>query len=245
MAQDPDDSMMDMDDLLTKHWQPIFPPADKLIPLNPNSNPRDLRTNMQPYNKEALQKTDRYIDGWTKQADRVTRHPRQQMISDILSRWWFVFPQWPPIGFDYERELKEMGYREVVIADWHKEKEKDGEGLSKVWQLSNFPGMFRNSNNDLLDLRPKHSCPCYANLSRQPMENLIEFVICAYKNQIECLKNQNGPDGPGPSMGERVENNYLVQLQNELLKYQSRKNELLKSWSKEKQDRVNQSVRKL
>ena len=96
-----------------------------------SANP-ELRVSMAPYDKEALTRDQRAIDGWTSQKDRSGMHPRQQIIKDILSRWWFVFPRWPNPETDYETVLRKRGYREVAVKDWLASKEKNHDGLASV-----------------------------------------------------------------------------------------------------------------
>lgn len=234
----PDNSQDADDDLIQKIWAPIFPAEHKLIPLATDNT--ELRDTLAPYDKQNLLREQRAIDGWSKGTERHQLHVRQTLISDILSRWWFVFPIWPPKDFDYKHELQKRGYREVKIKDWPTTKEEE-DGLKKVYQLGNFEGVFRNSENKMLDMRPKSTCPCYVNLQRQPMNKLVEFVIRAYENQIECLQNQSSE----PAMGEKVEKNYINELSQNLKTYKARKNDLVKGWDVNKQAKVEKFVRQL
>ncbi|CAD7945461.1 unnamed protein product [Amoebophrya sp. A25] len=176
-------------------WEPVFPPAHKLIPLVEVKGTPALRANMSPYEKKTLSPQSRSVDGWRKANAEASA--RQKLISDVLSRWWFVFPIWPPPNFDYAKVLRREGYREVQISEWNKAPEEveeapGGRKLAKVYQLGNFPGVFRNSRDELLDMRPKDSCPCFANLQKQPWQRLCEFAVRAYENQIDVLKQVGG-----------------------------------------------------
>ncbi len=91
---------------------------------------------------------------------------------------------WPPREFDYGRALAKLGYREVPIADWITVPELDDDKLAKVYQLTQFRGVFRNSNQEMLDMRPKNSCPCFANLQKQPIEKLLAFAVRAYDDRF-------------------------------------------------------------
>ena len=39
---------------------------------------------------------------------------KSDIIYDILVRWWYVMPDWPPKDFDYSLNLKDLGYRIVT-----------------------------------------------------------------------------------------------------------------------------------
>ncbi len=49
------------------------------------------------------------IDGWTNNITRRGGNGRESLIRDLLSRWWYVFPMWPPEDFDYAAKLDEYG----------------------------------------------------------------------------------------------------------------------------------------
>lgn len=36
-----------------------------------------------------------------------TKGPKALLISDVLRRWWYCMPDWPPAGLDYKKMLKE------------------------------------------------------------------------------------------------------------------------------------------
>eukprot|EP00392_Amoebophrya_sp_AT5.2_P014244 g14391.t1 len=175
-------------------WEPIFPPQDRLIPLDtPDKSPL-LRASMSSYDKRMLTPKSRAVDGWRSAANNgAVSSERHQLISDILSRWWYVFPVWPPPHFDYKRALRKLHLREVEIRDWQVEpeyKEVDGVKLQKVYQLGNFKGCFRNGQEKFFDMRPKTSCPSFANLQKEPVSKLLTFAIRAYENQIAILKQE-------------------------------------------------------
>jgi len=180
-------------------WEPVFPPKEKLLSLEEEgpSSPR-LRFNMPAYNKQNLSPTSRAVDGWRAKNDTVPmseeRKQKMALISDILCRWWYVFPKWPPgpEEFDYAKALRKLGYKEVPISEWMNHQDPDPEGLKKVYQLGQFPGIFRNAQQEMLDMRPKNTCPCYANLQRQDITQLFKYAIRAYENQIDVLYQVKG-----------------------------------------------------
>jgi len=244
MGDDEDDYLADSD-LIHRRYQPVFPPADRLIPLAPASDTAPLLT-AETYNKETLKPNQRKIDGWITSADRGKNSEdkgtnlRLEVISDILARWWFVLPMWPPVNHDYAKVLESQGYREVAIKDWLTSKERDDHGLYKVYQLTNFEGVFRNSAGKMLDMRPKKSCPCYANLNQLPMVKLIDIVIRALENQILVLKEVKGAP-----MGHGVERAYKQSLELLLDKWRKSKSTISTIWTSASQKQVEKDGRKM
>lgn len=98
-------------------------------------------------------------------------------------------PDWPPSEDSfYEAELKSRKYRKVRVEEWEwVDETKDGR--AKVYELCQFRGVFRNSANELIDLRPMDSCPCHANLMKKPLGNIYAMLVQAYENQIKDLDN--------------------------------------------------------
>jgi len=38
---------------------------------------------------------------------------KKALIYDVLKRWWYCLPDWPPRDFDYSETLVERNLREV------------------------------------------------------------------------------------------------------------------------------------
>jgi len=47
--------------------------------------------------------------------------PKNNIVYDILKRWWYCMEDWPPQNYDYKQELNKKGYREVESVSWKKE----------------------------------------------------------------------------------------------------------------------------
>ncbi|CAD7965147.1 unnamed protein product [Amoebophrya sp. A120] len=173
---------------LPKISEPVFPPKDRLLPLHEGEDDVPM-CDADAHDKKTESEDAREVNGWSTSLQRhegLLRKP--ELISQLLSRWWFVFPQWPPAGYDYKTALAKKGYREVPVSTWISAPSVDADGLAKVWQLGNFPGMFRNENDHkIIDMRPAKSCPCFLNLQRLPTSKLIVFLKRAYENQMLVL----------------------------------------------------------
>mmetsp|Transcript_44941 Transcript_44941/g.79643 ORF Transcript_44941/g.79643 Transcript_44941/m.79643 type:complete len:422 (+) Transcript_44941:148-1413(+) len=123
------------------------------------------------------------------------RDGKQKLVAQLLCRWWYVLPEWPPKGFDYEKELARRLLRCVPIEQWDTEPELDSAGLRKVYALSQFPGRYRNSAGMLLDLRPVEGRPSYDRFITKSVPELYRLLLVAYRNQLMDAKAQ-GNLGP-------------------------------------------------
>ncbi|KAF4748869.1 hypothetical protein FOZ63_020153, partial [Perkinsus olseni] len=67
---------------------------------------------------------------------KINRSEKEQLVSEVLCRWWYAMPPWPPANFDYEKELERQGFRVVGLQDWEEEDDIDQEGRGKVYPLA-------------------------------------------------------------------------------------------------------------
>jgi len=118
------------------------------------------------------------------------RTPKQQVVAELLCRWWYCLPDWPPNDDAYYKDrLEKEKLRQVTIQEWEWVPEEDDRGFHKVYQLSQFRGCFRKSTGELVDLRPKESCPCYSNFMSKELPDLYDLLVTAYENQLKDLEN--------------------------------------------------------
>lgn len=143
------------------------------------------------HDKATLNSTKKKECGFVRKPEERTW--KQGMVAKILVRWWYCMDEWPPKDYDYNHILKKHGYREVPIARWEEEEEKDC-GLRKVYQLIQFPGIFRDSKHTHLDFRPREGCPSYNNLITKDENELKQMFVTALTNQIKQLKTSDAPD---------------------------------------------------
>lgn len=124
--------------------------------------------------------------GAVKKKDRTFK---EQLVADLLCRWWYALPDWPPEDQHYEAKLLERNLRKVRVAEWEWLPEEDSKGLRKCYELSQFRGCFRDSKGQLIDLRPMESCPCQKNFMNMDIPTLYSLLVKAYEGQLEDLKN--------------------------------------------------------
>lgn len=126
-------------------------------------------------------------DNLVKKRDRT---PKQQVVADLLCRWWYALPDWPPDDQEfYKPKLEERKLRQVTIQEWEWVPEEDERGFKKVYQLSQFRGVFRNSSGEMIDLRPQETCPCFQNFMKKDLPELYDLLVKAYEGQLKDLAN--------------------------------------------------------
>jgi len=124
------------------------------------------------------------------------RNAKQMLVGKLLCRWWYALPDWPPANYNYEIALRKHGFRSVRVEAFHLEAERDAEGLQKVFGLSQWPGLYRTEQGELIDVRPVEGRPSYDQLMLKSRVELQRLVTTAYENQLSALESQPkcGPD---------------------------------------------------
>ena len=115
------------------------------------------------------------------------RNGKEQLVADLLCRWWYVMPEWPPADFDFGRELEKRGLREVNLDDWEEASDTDKEGRLKCYALTQFPGVFRDAKGNLIDCRPNEGKPSFNNLMKKNEKELRSLLNSAITNQLTQL----------------------------------------------------------
>eukprot|EP01054_Gregarina_sp_Poly1_P001829 Gregarina_sp_Poly_1__1828@NODE_1475_length_4047_cov_55_673116_g978_i0_p1_GENE_NODE_1475_length_4047_cov_55_673116_g978_i0NODE_1475_length_4047_cov_55_673116_g978_i0_p1_ORF_typecomplete_len577_score81_03DUF465/PF04325_13/0_009PGA2/PF07543_12/59PGA2/PF07543_12/0_65_NODE_1475_length_4047_cov_55_673116_g978_i022764006 len=117
------------------------------------------------------------------------RDNKEKLIASLLSRWWYALPEWPPAGFDYQFELRARKCKQISFDQWEEADDVDAEGFTKVYEITHFPGMYRDPKGAVIDLRPQEGKPCYSNLSRMSEIELTALLAKAIRKQIEDLEH--------------------------------------------------------
>jgi len=110
---------------------------------------------------------------------------KENLVSEVGARWWYVLPEWPPVGHNYSDDLFRNSLRLVDQARFQIEPEEDKEGLKKVYEVECYPGVFSDSKGILYDLRPYDCCPSLNNLMKKSVGELKDLAKEAIKKQLE------------------------------------------------------------
>eukprot|EP00922_Rhytidocystis_sp_ex-Travisia-forbesii_P049768 GHVS01074060.1.p1 GENE.GHVS01074060.1~~GHVS01074060.1.p1 ORF type:complete len:417 (-),score=76.37 GHVS01074060.1:1571-2821(-) len=116
------------------------------------------------------------------------RTPKQQLVAQFLKRWWFALPPWPPTDYDFNKVLEQRKLKWISLGEWEDAEDVDEKGYTKVYQISSFPGVFRDPNGEALDLRPKDSCPSYSNFIVKSELELLQLISKAINQQLVELQ---------------------------------------------------------
>jgi hypothetical protein len=117
--------------------------------------------------------------------------PKGVLVLELLTRWWYALPEWPPENYDVNDKLKENKLRLVKITDWKKEPKFDKDNFEKCLELPGFKYEYLNSDGKVFDFRPEEGKPSYNNLIKLPDIKLHEYLVKAYKAQLEELEKRN------------------------------------------------------
>jgi len=212
-----------------KHKE-VIPDADKLVSLEPSLESgkigdlkkMTLRWQMPQYDTEVARgnSTAKQVDGWRDLGE--ARSAKQTMISQILSRWWYVFPQWPAPETPWKQMLADVEctpngemYEIVPIKDYTAAPlANESTGMKKCYMREQYPGVFCTSSYErddaahlakfahliqddqlIMDLRPVNTCPSFAVLARKDMGTLVSYYFKALENQILIVKELIEKDG--------------------------------------------------
>ena len=115
------------------------------------------------------------------------RSLKEQMVADILCRWWYAMPDWPPADFDYGAKMKEEKLRLVSLDKWEDEPDTDPNGFLKCYALTQYKGQYRDAVGNLRDLRPLQGKPCFSELIQKSEKELQLLLTTALTNQMQVL----------------------------------------------------------
>ena len=122
---------------------------------------------------------------------QLNRSPKEQLVADLLCRWWYVLPDWPPTNFDYAPVLAQNKLRLVSLDTWEFEQDVDKAGFVKCYSLSQYKGLFRGATGFLHDLRPIKGKPCFSEFIKRSEKELTSLLVEAITKQLVFLNNSN------------------------------------------------------
>ena len=122
---------------------------------------------------------------------KTSLKPKGTLVYDLLERWWYALPIWPPEDYDTTEKLKENKLRLVKIVDWKKEAKLDKNNFEKCFELPGYKYVYLNTDGKVFDFRPEEGKPSYSNLIKLPDVKLYEYLIKALKTQLEELEKRN------------------------------------------------------
>ena len=171
----------------------------------PAKKPRSKRNQVEDSGEDSDSASTEREEGGTgsrRMSQRVMREasrtPKELIVADILCRWWYCMPDWPPADYDYSKILERQKLRVVTLDAWEEAPEIDSAGRIKCYALSQYKGLYRDTKERLHDLRPSEGKPCFARLINLSERTLCDLLLTALRKQIEVLsssKNDQSKEG--------------------------------------------------
>ena len=113
-----------------------------------------------------------------------------KLVNELLCRWWYALPHWPPENHDISLKLKENKLRLINIQDWKKESKYDENGFEKCFELPGYKYILLDSNGKTYDFRPQEGKPTYNNLIKLPRKKICGLLIKALQNQLSEINQR-------------------------------------------------------
>ncbi len=115
---------------------------------------------------------------------------KNELVKEVLKRWWYGISTWPSTDADYTQLLAEKNLR-LVSADKWIESSEVLEGKRKVIGIEAFPGVFKDSQGQTIDLRDSKAKPCFSVLKAKSVPQLAALLKKCLKNQIKELRTSS------------------------------------------------------
>jgi len=64
--------------------------------------------------------------------DEPVRKPKDALIYDVLKRWWYALPDWPPANYDYQPSLEANKLRLISKQKFRIAPDLDEKGTHKL-----------------------------------------------------------------------------------------------------------------
>ena len=163
-----------------------------------NTSKEDVKKNLSSLNQEISDKKEpnkkvikkEKMENSPSMKNSIILKPKGILVYELLERWWYALPDWPPTNYDATEKLRENKLRLVKINDWKREpKYKDN--FEKCMEIPGFKYVYLNSEGKVFDFRPEESKPSYNNLRKLSDIKLSEYLVIAYKGQLEELEKRN------------------------------------------------------
>ncbi|KAK1442300.1 hypothetical protein BgAZ_403300 [Babesia gibsoni] len=117
------------------------------------------------------------------------RSDKDILVAKLLCRWWYVLPDWPPANYNYHDKLEANRLKCYSVKEFEDHENVDSNGYRKCYQISAFPGVFRDFKGIAYDLRPEEGKPCYNNMIKKSESELIDLIKAAINKQISLLNS--------------------------------------------------------
>lgn len=116
---------------------------------------------------------------------------KKYYVYQLLQRWWYTLPKWPPENLDMSEKLKENKLRLVEEKNWKKEVEINSDDFKKCIELPGYKYIYITKDGKVYDFRPEKDKPSFNNLMKFSDIELHKHLVNALKKQLEELDKRN------------------------------------------------------
>ena len=140
-------------------------------------------------NKPKIQK--KIVFNYKKGNKRTILKRKKYYVNQLLQRWWYALPKWPPDNFDTSDKLRENNLRLVEEKNWKKEAELNSDNFKKCIELPGYKYVYITKDGKIYDFRPEKDKPSFNNLMKLDDIELHQYLVNALKKQLEELEKRN------------------------------------------------------
>ena len=141
-----------------------------------NDNEKTLKNKIPSYkkgNKKTILKRKKYY------------------VHQLLQRWWYSLPMWPPENYDISEKLRENNLRLVEEKNWKKEAEINSDNYKKCIELPGYKYVYLTKDGKIYDFRPEEGKPTFNNLMKLSDIELHQHIVNALRKQLDELEKKN------------------------------------------------------
>ena len=139
-------------------------------------------------NKSTMKKK---INFYKKSNKKTILKRKEYYVHQLLQRWWYALPPWPPNNYDTSQKLEENKLRLVQEENWKKEIDINSDNYKKCVELPGYKYVYITKEGKIFDFRPEEGKPSYNNLMKLSDIDLHQYIVTALKNQLNDLEKKN------------------------------------------------------
>ena len=113
---------------------------------------------------------------------------KKYYVHQLLQRWWYSLPMWPPENYDTSEKLRENNLRLVEEKNWKKEAEINSDNYKKCIELPGYKYVYLTKDGKVHDFRPEEGKPTFNNLMKLSDIELHQHIVNALRNQLDELE---------------------------------------------------------
>ena len=152
-------------------------------------NSKIINKNKSRYELQKLMK--KHVIIYKKCNKKTILKRKKYYVLQLLQRWWYALPPWPPDNYDTTEKLRNNKLRLVEEKNWKKEVEINSDNFKKCMELPGYKYVYITKEGKVFDFRPQEGKPSFNNLMKLNDIELHQYIVKALKNQLKELEKNN------------------------------------------------------